>query len=224
MKKIMSLVLAAVLILSMLAGCGGGNTPETTAPAEEERPLALGVVEGSTYTNTYAGFGCELGDGWTILPADQLQDMPDIVQEMAEGTAVGEAMKDVQQFTDMLAENANELINMNVLFQKLTPQQRLAYKLLSEENILDETLKQKDAMIEAYTAMGMEVVSMEKVTVTFLGEEHFALKTVAQTQGVDCYMVQVFDYSLGEYSVTMTLTSFLEDKTDSMLELFYAVE
>ena len=79
-------------------------------------------------------------------------------------------------------------------------------------------------MFEAYANAGIYAESMEIVTVTFLGEEHFALKTVAQTQGVDCYMLQVFDYSLGEYSVTLTLTSFLEDKTDSMLELFYAVE
>ena len=231
MKRKISLILAVLLTLSMLAGCGGngGETnpaapPETTAPAVEDRPLTLGVVEGNTYTNTYAGFGCTLGEGWTMLPADQLQELPDIVKESVQGTEVGEAMKDIQQFTDMLAENVDQMTNMNVLFQKLSMQERIAYKLLSEEAIVDETLKQKDALIEAYTAMGLEITSIEKTTVTFLGEEHFAMKTVAETQGVPCYMLQVFNYGLGEYSVTMTLTSFLEDNTESMLELFYKVE
>lgn len=251
MKRFVSLFLAVLLTLSMLAGCGGEKTPETTAPvsapettapaevpettepaapettapaAGEERPLALGVVEGSTYTNTYAGFGCTFGDGWSIMPADQLQELPALVQDAVEGTAVGEAMQDVQQFTDVLAENMDTLTSINVLFQKLGMQERLAYMLLSEEDILDATLEQKDAMIEAYAAVGMEVSSMEKATVTFLGEERFALKTVSETQGVPCYTLQVFDYSLGEYSVTLTVTSYIEDNTESMLELFYAVE
>ncbi len=254
MKRRFSLILAVLLTLSLLAGCVGNdapettapvNTPETTAPAPEttapapettapvpettepalqERALSLGVVEGNTYTNAYAGFGCTLDEGWIVLPADQLQELPAIVQDSVSGTEIGEAMADVQQFTDMMAENAGQLTNMNVLFTKLGLQERLTYALLSEEDILDATLSQKDAMIEAYTAMGMNVTSMEKVTVTFLGEERFALKTAAETQGVACYMLQIFDYNLGEYSVTMTLTSFLEDNTESMLELFYAVE
>ena len=248
MKRRFSLILAVLLTLSLLAGCGGKdapettapvNTPETTAPADapettappettepalEERALSLGVVEGNTYTNSYAGFGCTLDEGWVVLPADQLQELPAIVQDSVSGTEIGEAMKDVQQFTDMMAENANLLVNMNVLFTKLSFQERLAYKLLSEEMIVDQTLEQKDAMIEAYTAMGMNVSAIEKVTVNFLGQEHFALKTTAETQGVACYMLQVFNYDLGEYAVTMTLTSFLEDNTDSMLELFYVVE
>lgn len=228
MKRRISLILAILLTLSLLAGCGGNNSGETaaatTAPAEEERPLALGVVEGNTYTNTYAGFGCTLGEGWTMLPADQLQELPEMVKESMKGTELGDAMEDVQQFTDMFAENVDQLTNMNILFQKLSMQERIAYKLTTEEAIVDETLKQKDAMIEAYEAMGIAVSSIEKTTVTFLGEEHFSIKTVAETQGVPCYMLQVFDYSLGAYSVTMTLTSFLEDNTESMLELFYEVE
>ena len=248
MKRRFSLILAVLLTLSLLAGCGGqtpettANTPETTAPAAapettapaavpettepalQERALSLGVVEGNTYTNAYAGFGCTLDEGWIVLPADQLQELPAIVQDSVSGTEIGEAMADVQQFTDMMAENADQLTNMNVLFTKLGLQERLMYQVLSEEDVLDATLTQKDAMIEAYTAMGMNVTSMEKVTVTFLGQERFALKTTAETQGVACYMLQVFAYDLGEYSVTLTLTSFLEDNTESMLELFYAVE
>ena len=116
MKRMFSLILAVLLTLSMLAGCGGQKTPETTAPvnppettapdaapeftapvpettepALEERPLALGVVEGDTYTNTYAGFGCTLGSGWTIIPADQLQELPVIVPMPPEMEAEAQA-------------------------------------------------------------------------------------------------------------------------------------
>lgn len=269
MKRTLSLILAILLTLSVLAGCGDAKTPETSDPIEtteaaeptteptepsepsvpettvpetvpettapmdepesttpvlEERPLTLGVVDGSTYTNSYAGFGFTLGEGWSILPADQLQELPEQVKDAVAGTQIGDAMQNVQQFTDVMAENANEFVSMNVLMQKVGAQEMLMYMMLSEEDLLDTTLTQKDAMIDAYSAMGMTVSSMEKVTVTFLGEEHFALKTVAETQGVACYMLQLFDYNQGEYSITLTLSSYLEDKTDSMLDLFFAVE
>lgn len=236
MKRNLSILLVLVMLLSLMAGCSGkqdepnnanvsNNVPETTAaPAEEERPLALGVVDGNTYTNTYAGLGITLDSGWSIQTADELQTLPETVKESMEGTALGDAMKDVQQFTDMFAENVDDLTNMNILFQKQSMQERIAFKLLSEEEIIDETLNQKDSMIEAYAAAGINVTSMEKVTVTFLGEEHFALKTVADTQGVPYYMLQVFDYHLGEYSIVITLASFLEDNTEPMLDLFYVVE
>lgn len=236
-KRNLSVLLVLVMILSLLAGCSGkpgesggnaevpNNVPETTAaPTEPERPLSLGVVEGSTYTNTYAGLGITLGDGWTVLPVDQLQELPNAVKDSMEGTALGDAMKDVQQFTDMFAENVNDMTNMNILFQKQSMQERIAFRMLSEEEIIDETLNQKDTMVEAYSAAGINVSSMEKVKITFLGEEHFALKTVADTQGVPYYMLQVFNYHLGEYSIVITLASFTEDNTESMLELFYPVE
>ena len=48
MKKLLSLVLAVVMVLGLVA-CGGGNTSETTAPVETTTP----AVEG-TYTYNYA--------------------------------------------------------------------------------------------------------------------------------------------------------------------------
>lgn len=226
-----TLVLALVLVLSMLTGCGSGapstEAPETEAPTTEavqENSLALGVVEGNSYTNTYVGIGCDLDSSWTVYPADQLQEMPSTVKDMVEGTELEEALAGVTQFTDMMAENVELMANMNVLFQKLEMNQRIAYALMDEKAVLEATLSQQELLEEAYAQGGINVDTMEIVTITFLGEEHYALKTVAETQGVAYYCLQVFDYWLGEYSVTITFASFIEDNTESMLELFYALD
>lgn len=203
------------------------EAPETEAPATEapeENNLALGVVDGNTYTNTYVGIGCDLDSSWTIYPVDELQEMPSIVDEMVEGTELEEAMAGVTQFTDMFAENVDLMATMNVLFQKLELNQRIAYAVMDEKAVLEATLSQKDLMVEAYAQGGINVDTMEIVTVTFLGEEHYALKTVAETQGVPYYCLQVFDFWLGEYSVTITFASFVEDSTETMLEMFYALD
>ena len=79
-------------------------------------------------------------------------------------------------------------------------------------------------MVDAYAQIGMNVESIEKGTVTFLGEERTALLTKGDVQGAPYWQVQVFDYHLGQYNVTLTVSSYLEDKTADVLNLFYPVQ
>ena len=102
-------------------------------------------------------------------------------------------------------------------------QERLGDSLLDDEQVLDEMLKLQDVMIEAYTQMGMEVESLEKTTVTFLGQERTALRTVSSVEGIAQYILQVYDYRLGQYSVTLTATTFGEDNTQWVLDQFYSL-
>ena len=85
---------------------------------------------------------------------------------------------------------------------------------LTEDQIADETMKQKDMLFESYAAAGINASSMEKMTVTFLGEERAALHTSATVQGVPYYILQFFDFDLGSYTVTTTLASYQELQRD----------
>ena len=38
------------------------------------------------------------------------------------------------------------------------------------------------------------------------------------------YILQVFDFWLGQYSATITFASFVEDHTEDTLALFYALD
>jgi len=196
---------------------GSGTTDE-----EADKQLSLGRIQGGVYTNEYVGMACELDSSWQFYAAEELQDLSGI-QEALEGTQVGDAMQGFEQIMDMQAENVEELTSMNVLYQKLTLQQRLAYAALDEEAIIDETLAQKDILVESYAQAGIMVEEMSKKTVTFMGEERVALWTKSTLNEIDYYTLQIFNYNLGEYSATITLASFVEDKTEGMLQLFYAL-
>ena len=172
-KQKISIILALILLLTLfLTACGSKNTnisgsvtPNQNAPAAPtggvsqvtepvaslpERELSLGRMEGGIYTNTYAGFSCELDSNWTFLSARELEQIPSTVSDLVSGTELGDLLADTQQFTDMMAENVNDLTNMNVLYQKLSMQERLSYLTLSDEQVIDSTLAQSDLMIEAY--------------------------------------------------------------------------
>ena len=231
--KNMRWLLALMLVLAvMLAGCAesaedvAGNVAPNQAATEaaEENPVSLGRMDGGGYTNSYAGFGCTLDDSWTFYSAEELQALPENVNEVLKDTEIGDAMEGVEQITDMMAENMETFSSMNLLYQKMDAQTRLVYGMMSEESIADAMLAQSDTMIAAYAQAGMDVTSLEKVTVTFLGEERIALRTEGTMQDIPFYMVQVFDYNQGSYSITLTMTSYMEDKTADMLALFYEVE
>ena len=231
--KNMRWLLALMLVLAvMLAGCAeraedvAGNVAPNQAATEaaEEKPVSLGRMDGGVYTNSYAGFGCTLDDSWTFYSDEELQALPENVNEVLKDTEIGDAMEGVEQITDMMAENMETFSSMNLLYQKMDAQTRLVYGMMSEESIADAMLAQSDTMIAAYAQAGLDVTSLEKVTVTFLGEERIALRTEGTMQDIPFYMVQVFDYNQGSYSITLTMTSYMEDKTADMLALFYEVE
>ena len=200
---------------------GAGETEEL--PEHVDVPLAIGRVEGGTYTNKYLGVAAAFNENWEFYTAEELQDLPGLATEEFEGTALGELAKDVEQFTDMQAENVNDLTVLNIGYQRLDMAARLAYAQMTEEEIVEDTLAQKDMIIEAYAQGGIVTESMEKKTVEFLGEERCALYTVASVEGTPCYFLQLYAYDIGEWGVTMTFTSYVEDRTESLLELFYEI-
>ncbi len=234
---------AAVLVLAMamaFTACGGddaekisgGITPavvdekepeETDATETDEtgKTTSLGRVQGGMYVNEYMGISCNLDEGWEFYTAEELQEMPEDVAAMFEGTDVEDEMSQMTYITDMSAENAEELTNMNIIYEKMDLQQRLAFKSMTNTDIVDGMLThQKDVLISTYAQAGINVQEMSKKTVNFCGEERDVLYMACDISGVAYYAIQVFDYSLGDYSVTLTVTSFVEDKTEELLTLF----
>ena len=93
-----------------------------------------------------------------------------------------------------------------------------------KEQLIDNLLTMKDFLTSSYAQAGMDVTDITKETVTFLGQTHHVLKLSCSIQGMPCYMIQYYDYWAGEYGAVITFSSYLEDKTADLLELFYAVE
>lgn len=188
-----------------------------------DTPLAIGRVEGGVYTNEYIGIAAALNENWAFYTAEELQELPGLANDAFEGTELGELAKEMEHFTDMQAENVNDLTVLSIGYQHFDLAARLTYAQMTEEEIVDVTLDQKDMLIEAYTQGGIDTECIEKKNVRFLGKEHCALYTVASVEGTPCYILQLYAYNLGEWGVTMTFTSYVEDKTESLLDLFYKI-
>ena len=240
MKRILSALLVLAMVLA-LCGCSGSKSPAgTVTPApqtqpeetlppeteatEEESKFSLGTMTGGVYENTYAGFGCVLDDKWTYRTAEEMQDISAETMEMLKGSEFSEENDLYSTIMDMMAENEEDLVGMNVNYTRISASERVQFSLASEEQMIDATLEQKDSLIDAYAQAGIEVDTMEKVSVDFLGEERFAIHTTASYSGVPYYALQIATYNLGgQYYVTLTMQSFMEDNTTALLDLFYPV-
>ena len=194
---------------------------EDTQP-EEDNDFALGTMQGGIYENTYVGYGCALDESWTYKTAEELQDISGLTKDIFEEGGVDTSA--FNQVLDMMAESTDPYASINIQYTALSAQERIAHRLAGEEGIIDATLQQKDLLISTYAQAGIEVSAMEKVSVTFCGEERWAIYTVASIQGIPYYILQLFDTNIGPYYVTLTLGAFVEDTTPQLLELFYSLD
>ena len=241
LTKLAALILVLALVLPMgLTACEERPQPlpsqtptqtpnqdPTQTPTdgkEEEKYLSLGKIENGVYTNDYIGIGWKFDSSWSVKGAQDLQELPDTIKDMMSGSQLGEALDGYETIIDMQAENVESLQIINVVYTKLKLSDRLLYATMTAEQIVDSVLAQKDMLIEAYRQVGINVQSIGKKTVTYLGKETWAVYTVSEVSGVPYYMLQVYDYHLGAYGYTLTASSYLEDSTQQVLDMVYPLD
>ena len=151
--KMRNIVAVALVLALLLCGCGKSDerpsgtvisavTSETeaaqvqTEPQEETEPqkqASLGTVQAGCYENEYLGYGFPIGEGWTYKMAEELQDISGFAQEAMEGTDLEDYADSAVQIIDFQAENPEQLVSMNVVYNRLSTQERLAAALMTEE-------------------------------------------------------------------------------------------
>lgn len=79
-------------------------------------------------------------------------------------------------------------------------------------------------MIDTYEQAGISVSELDKKFITLCGEKRAVIHMVGEYSEVPYYVVQLLNYDLGNYSTTITLASFVEDKTEELASLFSKCE
>ena len=236
MKKLRSLFAVLLALTMLLAGCGGESdedfleedyeaeeqVEEQAEDVPEAKDLSLGVLADGVYTNEYLDvqFGPE---GWTLLGADQLQDALANANELLQGTELEEQLEGLTQVMDMQGTAPDGVSNVNVVYTKMGAAERLANLAIDEDAAMDAVLAQQDTLISSYESAGISVTSMDKVDVTYRGETRTGIRTLGSVQGIDLCIIQVYERTLGSYSVVVTSTSTDEATALETLSLFEAL-
>ncbi|MBQ3527231.1 MAG: hypothetical protein IJA52_01555 [Clostridia bacterium] len=239
MKRIIAIILAALMLVSF-ASCkasnGTGddttineetkaeagkdnnkNDVETTEKEEEKAPeFALGTYSEGAYENKYLGLGCKLSGDWSFYSEEQIKNLNNVTADVA-GEDYQKLMEEASVVTDMYAIHSNGLDSINVNFEKIGLVNALTYDAKKTFEASSDMLK------SAFANMGYENISSEITKVEFVGKEYTALRTTATISGIDMYQVIVADVR-GAHVFNITFTTFYEDSTDKLLETFYKMK
>lgn len=214
MKKISRFLSVLLPMVLMLAACGNQESALIRA--------SLGTIEGNTYINSYAGFGCTLDDSWIISSAESLQDLPEDLPQRLETAEPQETVSDFPRIADMTAEKIGQPLSMNVLYTELSAADRKSLLQMDDSAVADRLMQDKDRILDSYRQTGIGISSMEKVKVNFLGEKRTALLSKMDVGSINLYILKLSEpCPRGKYAVTLTLTAPSQEEAEQLLELFY---
>lgn len=97
---------------------------------------------------------------------------------------------------------------------------------MSNEACLNQEMTEANIneLQNGFREKGAQEASVRKETVSFLGKEHNAIKTVLKINNLNVYVVQILDYILSKYGSVLSCTSVGMDTTQDILDLFYALD
>lgn len=195
----------------------GTDKEQVPEQAVSEDGFDIGSVSGGVYENKFFGFGCALDANWTYATEEQLLSLIGDTAELFQEGDFKEGLKNADMFYDMQVASNDGYANINVVIQNLG----LMYgTIISEETIVELNVQQLPAVMEQ---AGMILDVCEPTTVQFAGAERNTIRIHSVQQGVDIYQIAIVVKN-GSYVALTTVTSFVNDITEDIAAMFYAVK
>ena len=211
MKRILCLILAALMMVSVFAGCTTGNVKgEVSQNSEGE--FGLGKAQGNTYKNEFLGLECSLPDSWSFYNDSQIAELNGVAQDYLDEDAA-EALENANIIYDMYASNGDDYSSININLEKLSTTQSLTMSVKEALEAQLPTIKQ------AFGNMGYENVSAEYTTVTVDEKTFDGITLCAEIEGVKFYE-KIFSFKKGSYMANITVATMETDKSEEILKYF----
>ncbi len=222
MKKILCLLLASLMLLSLCSCFGGKDEDEVRGEIvsgdkqntdDEKAPeFSLGSVASNTYNNDFLGLSCTLPSEWTFYSEAEILEINNIAGEFYDED-VKKQLENATVIYDMYAVVAEKGNNINVNLEKLNVLQAAAV------NIKTTLESQIDIIKSSYENMGYTDVEIAYQKITVDGKELDGLKFSAKIQGIGFYGL-CFTFLKENYLANVTLSTLQTDNTSEILGYF----
>lgn len=206
MKKLFAVILVVALLLSFTA-CG----------KETKKEFSRGVITENTYENEFLGLGVTLDENWVFYTDEQIAALYGLTTEML-GDDFEEYLKTATVIYDMQVIHKFNAANINVNFEKLS-----ALGDVQTANMEVFVSSIMPTVANSLETIGCTDVSYELCDIK-IGDKTFeGAKTKATLSGLQLYQTVVCIKCDG-YIANISVTSYLEDTTDSILKNFYTLD
>lgn len=226
MKTKLLSALAAVLMLAALAGCASppperGNISNetvagTAASNEAKFEYKAPVTEDNTYTSTTLGVRLTVDEGWIFATDEELMQLNAAVEQVV-GDDYAEQLKNSGMFYDMYALDEVTGDNIVIAFENI---KKIYGKVITPETYLSLSRQNTKGMLESAGYANLEITDR---SVTFAGQRANAIAIKGTLSGIPVYQLVVVK-SCGDYMVTISFSSMLEDNIDKLLAKFVPID
>ena len=191
MKKIISVLMCALLMFSLVA-CGG---------AGESTELSRGMILGNIYTNNFAGFTFTKPSGWDYLTDEEIAETINIGQNALDLNAIEEALAKKATIYDMAASDPAHGNSVMICYENT----RLTAGFnLSEDDYIEQMKKQ----IQNSGVYDYEFIGSEDSTLSGTAFKKVVFK--AYPEGIEinqAYYIKAIDNYIVAVIVTATTES-----------------
>jgi len=166
------------------------NPTNPTNPTVPSEPY-VGTLNGNVYTNPFAGLKIEFEGDWSIRTADTIEGTMDYVEN---GVLTNIPLD--TDFTVLEAESNDSLYMIEINYQEVDPTTAAFY---DNDTMIDLVLLMKDALISSLEEEeGIIITNMEKVSISFLGNETSAIMIDFIEEGEAGSLLAFYDFTSAE--------------------------
>ncbi len=186
------------------------------AASSGEESLILGTTKDGTYTNTFIGVGCVLGDEWTYYTDEQIREMNGIALDALDDE-IANMVKQAEIIYDMTATADEGNVSINILFQNLSKFGDIEF---SESDFVDAGIEGLKMSLES---MGLTINECTRVEVKFAGSDRYATYVHSTYEGIDIYQEIIYIMKDG-YVCCITLVCKTANNLSKLADCFYVLE
>ncbi len=215
MKKLLSIMLALVLCLSLAACTSGKEEKSTTDVAsvvnsladntsgEEEKTISRGTLNGNVYSSEFLGIKFTKPDSWIYSSDEQIASVMNVGMDMLDANEFAKKATELASVYDMMAVDSSTGNNISITYEnlKMSGSTDISY----DDYIAN--LKNMMGNLSAITSVGFEEAS----TIDLGSQEFTKLAAHVSYGNVDCDQVYYLK-KVGNYMAIIILT--VMDGTD----------
>ena len=241
-KSLAWLLLAVCLLTLLLCACGSAVENAAAIPSPSPTPTKDPIQEqleqshvpaapevdtshlprgeilrdenGTHYVNREFGIACDLDGDWYILSDEELAQVAGLTVDTVAGEDVRDAFASAQIFCEFGALRPSDSANMMLMIEDLD---KAGGGDVSEEEYREISLAQLQPQADA---LGASKFSATKTQAMFAGQLRCGIYITAEISGQKSYSQQII-LKQGHYMLTLTLGTYGEAGTSSLIALFH---
>ena len=215
MKKLMSLTMAIILSLGLLAGCGSNKTvvtpdADSTAPTTAEAlEFTRGTVVDGVYSSDFSGIVFEVPKDWTVSTDEELAQAMGLGSEyLTDETAKAAELAKLTTIYDLMCSAPNGIDSISIVYENVvlegTPN-------ATEEEMADAI---SNTLISG-VSLGYAEVGVESRTLG--SHEYVVLIMSSQQYG---FTQTYYLRRVGDYCISIIITSQNDDLDVELADCF----